>query len=166
MKQMIRNFPELPGLLFGLGDVVFRTIACLVFDPSEVRLYGSLLVGNVHHHNEIRAFGLGTMAWFGIAGALLLVLYAGVRIAESGMKPGNIGFLVSRGLLGAICGVLVLNVLESIATGKVTNYIGLAYGTRFTAINFGDLLLWVCLAALLPAIVFAFAEHFLGRSRA
>ena len=166
MKTMFRKFPELLGMMFGLGDAVFRLIASLVFDPGEAQAFGALLLGNVYHHNEIRAFGLSTMAWFGLAAVVLGTMYAAVRIAEYGAKPGNAGFLVCRALLGAVAGVLALNVIESLATQKVTNYIGWIVGSRFTAINFGDVLVWVSLLMLLPALVMALALYFNDRSRA
>lgn len=159
MKELIKHHPELAGLLIGMTDAVFRAIAAIVFDPSEGRAYGPLLIGNVYHHNEIRAFGLSTMTWFGISAVVIVLMYTSVRFAEHLAKPGNAGFLLSRGLIGAVAGVLVLNVLESLATQKVTNYIGVIYGSRFTAINFGDLLLWISLASLVPALGVAFALY-------
>ena len=128
-------------------------------------MYGGLLLGNVHHHNEIRALGLSTMAWFGIAAALFGVFYAGVRIAEYGARPGNAGFLICRMLLGTIAGVLLLNVLESLVTSKVTNYIGWVMGGRFTAINLGDVMAWLSLVLLMPAFALALAQYFASRSR-
>jgi hypothetical protein len=166
MKMMFRRCPELLGMMFGLGDAVFRLIASLVFDPGEGRAFGVLLLGNVYHHNEIRAFGLSTMAWFGLAAIVLGAIYAAVRIAEYGAKPGNAGFLACRALLGAVAGVLVLNVVESLATQKVTNYIGWILGGRFTAINFGDVLVWVSLVMLLPALIMALALYLNNRARA
>lgn len=165
MKTMFRSCPELLGLMLGLGDSVFRAIAAFVFDPGEARVYGALMVGNVHHHNEIRAFGLPTMAWFGIAAAVFGTIYAGVRIAEYGARPGNSGFLFCRALLGSIAGVLLLNVIESLVTAKVTNYFGWVLEGRFTAINLGDVLTWLCLLMLLPAIVVAFAQYLASRPR-
>lgn len=166
MKTMFRSCPELLGMLVGLGDALFRAVAAVAFDPGEARVYGALLLGNVHHHNEIRAFGLTTMAWFGIASVVLGAIYAAVRVAEYGARPGNAGFLLCRALLGAVAGVLVLNVIESLATQKVTNYIGWVLGSRFTAINFGDVLTWLCLVMLLPSLVMALAFYLAGRPRA
>lgn len=165
MKELLKNHPELAGLMLGMADAVFRAVAAITFDPSEARAFGPLLVGNVHHHNEIRAFGLSTMDWFGISAVVLVVMYAGVRYAEYLARPGNAGFLVSRGLIGAVAGVLALNVLESLATHKVTNYIGVIHGTRFTAVNFGDLLLWLCLALLVPAMCVAFVLYLKAYAR-
>lgn len=159
MKTMFRTCPELLGMTICLADVLFRAIAAFAFDPGEARVYGALLLGNVHHHNEIRAFGLDTMAWFGIAAAILGTLYGGVRLAEYGARPGNAGFLACRVLLGAVAGVLALNVIESLATRKVTNYFGWVLGSRFTAINLGDVLIWLSLILLLPALVMALALY-------
>lgn len=166
MKTLFRTCPELLGLLLGLADSIFRAAAAFAFDPGDARVYGALMVGNVHHHNEIRAFGLSTMAWFGIAAAVFGAIYAGVRIAECGARPGNAGFLFCRALLGAVAGVLALNVIESAVTAKVTNYIGWVVGGRFTAINFGDMLTWLCLVLLLPAFVIAVAQYIASQSRA
>jgi hypothetical protein len=120
----------------------------------------------VHHHNEIRAFGLSTMAWFGIAAVVLGGIYAGVRIAEYGARPGNAGFLFCRALMGVVAGVLALNVIESLVTAKVTNYFGWVLDGRFTAINLGDVLTWLCLLMLLPALVIALAQYVASRPRA
>lgn len=166
MKTMFRNCPELLGLMLGLGDAVFRAAAAFVFDPGEARVFGVLLLGNVHHHNEVRAFGLPTLAWFGIAAAVFLLMYAGLRIAEYGARPGNAGFLLCRALMGVVVGVLCLNVIESLATAKVTNYIGWVLQGRFTAINFGDVVTWLCLAMLVPAFLFALAQHYARRPTA
>ncbi len=165
MKMMFRNCPELLGLMLGLSDALFRAVAAFAFDPGEARIYGALLLGNVHHHNEVRAFGLPTMAWFGIAAVVFAAFYAGVRIAEYGARPGNSGFLLCRALLGAVAGVLTLNVIESLVTAKVTNYVGWVLGGRFTAINFGDLLTWLCLVLFVPAFVAALAQYFSDRPR-
>lgn len=165
MKTMFRHYPELLGLMLGLSDSVFRAIAALVFEPGEARIYGALLLGNVHHHNEIRAFGLSTVAWFGIAAAVIGAIYASVRIAEYGARTGNAGFLLCRVLLGTVAGVLLLNVVESLVTAKVTNYFGWVLDGRFTAINLGDVLAWLCLALLLPALIMALAQYLASRPR-
>lgn len=165
MKSLLKDCPEGLGLLVGFGDVVFRAIAAVIFAPSEAQRHGWLLLGNVHHHTEIRAFGLSTMEWFGISGVVLAFIYGGVRLSEYGARPGNAGFLLSRGLLGVVAGVLVLNVVESLVSGKVTNYIGWVHGSRFTAINFGDVLIIVCLFLVVPAMVWALTEYVLAKAR-
>ena len=165
MKTMFRNFPELLGLMLGLGDAVFRATAAFVFEAGDARVYGGLLLGNVHHHNEVRALGLSTMAWFGIAATVFGVFYAGVRIAEYGARPGNTGFLICRVLMGTVAGVLLLNVIESLVTSKVTNYIGWVLDGRFTAINLGDVMTWFSLVLLVPAFALAVAQYFASRSR-
>jgi hypothetical protein len=165
MKTMFRNCPELLGLMLGLSDALFRAFAAFAFAPGEARVYGVLLLGNVHHHNEVRAFGLPTMAWFGIAAVVFAALYAGVRIAEYGARPGNSGFLLCRALLGVVAGVLSLNVIESLVTAKVTNYFGWVLGGRFTAINLGDVLTWLCLALLVPAFFAALTQYLANRAR-
>lgn len=166
MNALMTRYPELVGLAIGMSDAIFRAIAALVFDPAEARVYGGLLLGNVHHVNGPMAFGLNTMHWFGISGAILLLYYSGLRAAEYLVRPGNVWFPVSRGLLAVAAGVLVLNVLESIATGKVTNYVGWVVGTRFTAINLGDVVLWLSLAALPLAFCAAVAQYVFTRLRA
>lgn len=165
MKTMFRDCPELLGLMLGLADAIFRALAAFAFEPGDARVYGALLIGNVHHHNEIRALGLPTMAWFGIAAVVFGMFYAGVRIAEYGARPGNAGFLWCRVLLGAVAGVLLLNVLESAVTAKVTNYVGWVLDGRFTAINLGDVMTWLSLALLMPAFAIAVAQYLASRPR-
>jgi hypothetical protein len=166
MKALVIRYPELVGLAVGMSDVVFRAIAALVFDPAEAKVFGGLLLGNVHHVNGQMAFGLNTMHWFGIAGAILVLYYFGIRLAEYIVRPGNIWFPISRGLIGLAAGVLVLNVLESVFTGKVTNYVGWVIGTRFTAINFGDVVLTLSLVGLPPVFCGAMAQYVATRLRA
>lgn len=149
--QLIAKNPEASGFLLGAADLLLRPWAKWYFEPGEAIRLGSLLLGNVPHLRETRAFGLDTMAWFGIAALVLAMLYAGLRLAERLGGASNGGFLACRFLLAAVAGVLAINVLESGATGAVTNYIGLAYASRFTMLNLGDLVLWACLLALLPA---------------
>jgi hypothetical protein len=167
MKTFFRNLPEIAGFLVGLLDLLPRMLANVMYEPSEARLHGSLLYGNIPHPNGTMALGLGTMSWFAIAACVVAVMYGGVRLAEHLAPASNPGYRIGRFLLGCVGGVLALNVIEALVRGSVTNYIGLAYGTRFTAINFGDLLLWLSLAALLPAIVVAIAIHLgsAGRTR-
>lgn len=166
MKDFLMRFPELAGIGLGLSDAVPRAIAAAVYAPAGVSVHGPFLLGNVHHVNGTRAFGLESMTWFAASAASLALLYGALRIAARPLDPDNAAFAFVRGLFGAMTGVLLLNVFESLLTGKVTNYIGLVYGGRFTAVNFGDLLLWMCLAALVPAITGAFALHLVARQRA
>jgi hypothetical protein len=166
MKQFLVRHPELAGAMLGLADAVPRAVAAFAYSPSAASLHGVLLLGNVHHVNGVRAFGLGSMAWFALSGGVLALGYLGLRAAGRALAGDNPAYLFARGLFGAMFGVLLLNVAESLATGKVTNYIGIALAGRFTAINLGDLLLWLCLLALLPAVTGAFALHVLGRARA
>ncbi len=153
MKNVLARFPELCGLLVGLLDVVPRAVAAMVFKPAEASIHGWLLLGNVHHVNGPRGLGLDTMQWFGIGAVLLLAFYASVQVTAHLLRPVNGWFAVARGALGVVAGVLVLNVAESLATGKVTDYIGWVIGTRFTAVNFGDVMAW--LALLLFAAAFS-----------
>ena len=166
MKALMMRYPELVGLATGMSDAVFRAIAALAFAPAEAKVYGGLLLGNVHHVNGPVAFGLDTMHWFGISGAILLFYYVCLRVIEHFVRSGSAWFLVCRGALGVAAGVLALNVLESMATGKVTNYIGWVVGMRFTAINLGDLVLWISLAALPIAFCAAIAPYVVDRLRA
>lgn len=153
MKNLMMRFPELTGLVLGLLDAVPRAVAALVYKPSEASIHGWLLLGNVHHVNGPKGLGMDTMQWFGIAAVLLLMFYASVQIAAYLLRPANAWFLVARGALGAVAGVLLLNVLESLATGKVTDYIGWVVGTRFTALNFGDVLVSWALVVFAAAFV-------------
>jgi hypothetical protein len=97
MKQWILRHPELAGVAVGLADGVFRAVAALVFDPHEGELFGPLLLGNVHHPNGIKGFGLTTMQWFAISAIVLAVIYGGVRLCSwtarrapvSGPRPGK-----------------------------------------------------------------------------
>lgn len=165
MKNVLFRFPEFAGIVVGLLDVVPRAIAATVFAPSAASIHGPLLLGNVHHVNGTRAFGLGSMAWFAASGTALALLYLALRVAARPLDPHNVAYVFARGLFGAMAGVLLLNVAESLLTGKVTDYVGVVYGGRFTAVNFGDLLLWLCLLALVPAVTGAFALHVVARPR-
>jgi hypothetical protein len=165
MKMFLRYLPELAGFLVGLLDLLPRLLANLMYAPSEARLHGSLLYGNIPHPNGTMALGLGTMSWFAIAAGVLAVMYGGVRLAEHLAQASNSGFRTGRFLLACVGGVLVLNVVEGMTRGSVTNYIGIAYGTRFTAINLGDLLVWLSLCGMLPALAVAVAIHLGGTGR-
>lgn len=166
MRMFFRKLPELAGLLLGLLDLFPRLLANLLYEPSEARLHGSLLYGNIPHPNGTMALGLGTMSWFAIAAGVLAAMYGGLRLAEYLAHASNPGFRIGRFLLGCVGGVLVLNVVEALARGSVTNYIGLAYGGRFTAINFGDVLVWLSLCGVLPALAVAAAMHLGNAGRA
>ena len=165
MKAFLLRFPEVLGLGAGLLDAVPRAIAATVYAPAAATVHGPLLIGNVHHVNGTRAFGLDSMAWFAASGAALAALYLALRVAARPLDPHNVAYLFARGLFGAMAGVLLLNVAESLLTGKVTDYVGLVYGGRFTAVNFGDLLLWMSLLALVPSVTGAFALHVVARPR-
>ncbi|MBP6625819.1 MAG: hypothetical protein KA187_00220 [Arenimonas sp.] len=151
----LMRYPELSGFLLGAADLLVRPWAKWLFEPSEARRLGMLLLGNVPHHREIRALGLETMVWFGIAACVLAVMYAGLRLAERLGGASNAGFLACRFFLAGVAGVLAINVLEAATTGAVTNYVGLAYSGRFTMLNLGDLVLWACLLGFLPAACLA-----------
>lgn len=166
MKRLLLATPELAGLVLGLADAVPRALAALAYAPTKASLYGPLLVGNVHHVNGPRAFGLGTFEWFGIGAAILATLYAALRIGGTALRIDHPAFLIARGLCGVIGGILLLNVAEAAITGKVTNYVGLAVGARFTAINGADVLAMLCVAALPPCIAAAFVMPLLARARA
>lgn len=159
MNVLLRNLPELAGLVVGWLDLLPRLLANLVYEPGEARLHGSLLYGNIPHPNGTMALGLGTMSWFAIAACVMAAAYGGVRLAENLAHASNHGFRIGRFLLGCAGGVLALNIAEALARGSVTNYIGLAYGSRFTAINLGDVLLWLSLCGLLPALAVAAVIH-------
>lgn len=149
--QAIAKNPEASGFLLGAADLLLRPWAKWYFEPGEAIRLGSLLLGNVPHLREPRAFGLDTMVWFAIAAVVLATLYSGLRLAERLGGASNGGFLACRFLLAGVAGVLAINVLEMAVTGAVTNYVGLAHDSRFTMLNLGDLVLWACLLALLPA---------------
>src|SRR5688500_17601428 len=138
MKSLLTRFPELFGMLLGVLDAVPRLVAAWVFKPAEASIHGWLLLGNVHHVNGPKGLGMDTMQWFGIAAVLLVMFHVSVVVTANLLRATNGWMLVARGALGAVAGVLLLNVLESLATGKVTDYIGWVVGTRFTALNFGD----------------------------
>jgi hypothetical protein len=165
MKHLLRTVPETMGIAIAIADATLRTLAGLLFAPSEARVYGFLLIGNVHHHNEIRALGWTTMQWFGVGGALVVILYSALRFGEYGARPGNVWFLVARALLASMAGILLLNVAESLLTQKVTNYIGWTHGGRFTAINLGDAVTWLASGLFLPAVVAAFALAFVAQAK-
>ncbi len=156
MKDWIRRHPELAGLLLGLADAPLRLLAALAFAPADGRVFGPLLLANVHHHNEVRAFGWTSMDWFGVAAITLALMYAGVRFCDHVAGGANAGFRASRGLLAIVAGVLLLNALESAATGKVTDFIGWVHDGRFTAVNLGDIVLTVGLVGLMPAMTLGY----------
>ena len=145
MKKMLARSPELAGLAIGVLDALPRLLAASMYAPGKASLHGWLLLGNVHHVNGPKGLGLDTMQWFGIGAVVLIAYLVAVHITAYLMRPVNGWFLVARGALGAVGGVLLLNVVESLATNKVTDYIGWANGTRFTAINFGDVVLMLAL---------------------
>ena len=145
MKNAITRCPELFGLLIGVLDAIPRLVAAAAYAPGKGSLHGWLLIGNVHHVNGPKGLGMDTMQWFGIGAVILLVYYAAVMITAYLLRPASGWFLVARGALGVVAGTLLLNVVESLATGKVTDYIGWAIGTRFTALNFGDVLVTIAL---------------------
>lgn len=165
MKKIIRTYPEFAGLVLGLLDVLPRLLAIAMYAPKEARLHGSFLYGNIPHPNGPMAFGLGTLSWFAIAAIVLAAMYGAVRLGERLAEASNTGFLIARFLLGTVAGVLALNSAEAIASGRVTNYFGVAYGARFTALNLGDLLLWFSLCGFLPAMAVALAIHLGGQDR-
>lgn len=148
----MRN-PELIGLLIGLADVVPRWLASRWFTPGDGQLHGLLVIANVHHRNEMLPIGLTTMQGFAVAAFVLAVYYAATRAAACCLGPGLPGFRAARACLAVVAGVLLLNVAESAWTGKVTDYVGLARGSRVWMFNFGDLVLWTALAAYLPLLV-------------
>ena len=164
MKRFASRYPEALGVAIGLVDAVPRAIAAWAYAPSKASLHGVVLLGNVHHVNGPRALGLDTMAWFAIGAAILAVLYAALRTAGRMLALDNAAFAAARGLLGVVGGVLLLNVVESLWSGKVTNWIGIAYGTRFTAFNLGDVVVFLGTAAVVPVFAVAVALHYL-RSR-
>ena len=153
MKNAIMKRPELFGALLGVLDAVPRLLAAAYYAPSKASMHGWLILGNVHHENGPKGLGMDTMQWFAIAAVLLAVFLATVHVTAWLLRPANAWFLLARGALGAICGVLLLNVVESLATRKVTDYIGWADGTRVTVLNFGDLLVYA--ACLLFPLAFA-----------
>ena len=161
MKTVILRYPELAGVLLGLLDAVPRLVAAAVYAPSEASIHGWLLLGNVHQLNGPKGLGLHTLQWFGVAAVFLLLFYVSVQATVVLLRPVNGWFLVARGALGAVAGVLLLNVLESLASGKVTDYIGWVIGTRFTAINLGDLLVWCALPVFLASFVIGLALRLL-----
>ena len=142
MKNAIMKWPELYGVLAGVLDAVPRLLAAATWAPSKASLHGSLLLGNVHHENGPKGLGMDTMQWFGIAAVLLAVFLTGVHLTAFLLRPANGWFLVARGALGAIGGVLLLNVVESLSSRKVTDYIGWTDGTHVTMLNFGDLVVF------------------------
>ena len=157
MKRLLLAHPEVAGFALGLLDAVPRALAAITYAPSKAKLFGPLLIGNVLHVNGVpKAFGMATYAWFGIGAVLLAVLYGTVRTTGAFLRVDEPLFAIARALFGAIAGTLALNVAEATLTGKVTNYFGLAYGSRFTAINGGDVLVFLCVAAIPFATVFAF----------
>ena len=153
MKSAILRFPEVFGVLLGLLDAVPRLIIAALYKPSEASMHGWLLLGNVHHVNGPKGLGLDTLQWFGIAAVLLFLFYGSVQAAAVLLRPANGWFLLARGALGVVGGVLLLNVIESLASSKVTDYVGWVVGTRFTVINLGDVMVW--LALLVFVISFA-----------
>lgn len=153
MKKWIVANPELAGLLLGLSDVVFRAIAAFAFPPSGGKMFGPLLLANVHHPNGLKALGMTTMHWFGISAIVLAMLYGGVMLCVRLAPRDYPAWRVARGLLAVVAGVLLLNVLESAFTGKVTDFIGIVRGTRFHAWNFGDMALTLALIGLIPSML-------------
>jgi hypothetical protein len=152
MIRWIKKHPELAGLLIGLVDLPLRLIAAAVWSSSDGRIYGPVLLGNVHHPVETRAFGLDSLQWFWIAAVMLTLFYAGVWLCTrvSGRDYG--GYRFARFSLAAMAGVLVLNLSEALLTGKVTDYFGLINGSRAHVINLGDVVVTLSAIATAPAI--------------
>ena len=164
MKLLTRH-PELAGFLLGASDLLVRPWAKWIFEPSEAIRLGAVLLGNVPHHREVRALGLETMVWFGIAAVVLAAMYAGMRWAERIGGASNAGFVACRFFLAGVAGVLAINVLEAATTGAVTNYLGWTHAGRFTMLNLGDLVLWACLLGFLPAAAVAAATLLRSQGR-
>jgi hypothetical protein len=160
------RYPELAGFLLGAADLLVRPWAKWLFEPSEAIRLGRVLLGNVPHPREVRALGLETMVWFGIAAVVLAVMYGGMRFAERVGGASNAGFLACRFFLAGVAGVLAINVLEAATTGAVTNYLGWTHGGRFTMLNIGDLVLWACLLGFLPAAGLAATTLLRSQARA
>lgn len=152
---MFPRNPELIGLLIGLADALPRWLASRWYAPGDGQLHGMLVVANVHHRNETLSIGLTTMQGFALAAVVLVVYYAATRAAAHCLGPALPGFRAARACLAVVAGVLLLNALESAWTGKVTDYIGLARGSRVWMLNLGDLALWAALAAYLPLLAWA-----------
>lgn len=166
MKRLLLSHPEFAGVALGLLDAVPRALAALAFAPSKASMHGALLIGNVHHVNGARAFGLHTFEWFGLAAIVLALAYGGLRIGGAMLRIDGVAFALARAAFAAIGGLLLLNVAEAALTGKVTNYVGIAAGTRFTAINGGDVLAMLCVVAIPPLVTLAFLTPLVERARA
>lgn len=160
MKRWILANPELAGLLVGLSDAPLRAVVASIWVPSKGEFVGPFIVGNVHHHVGIRALGLGTLQWFGIAAVLLVLFYAYVRFCEHLARRDYSGFRMARAGLAAMCGVLVLNTLEAVATGKVTDYIGIADGNRAHVANWGDAVVTIGAATVAFSLILALVQYF------
>ena len=93
MKTMFRKFPELLGMMFGLGDAVFRLIASLVFDPGEAQAFGALDVYAV----DINADKLRLAAGYG---ALPVNARLGDPVAEIHRLTQGRGVDVALELIG------------------------------------------------------------------
>lgn len=144
------KFPEALGLLVGLADALPRLLAAAWLAPGDGRLYGPLVLANVHHRNGVLGIGLTTMQGFAMAAGLLAFYYAMTRLAAHWLGPDEPGFRWARACLAVVAGVLALNAGESLLSTKVTDYVGLARGTRVWMLNFGDIAITVALLAYLP----------------
>lgn len=149
------RFPELLGLAVGLADALPRLLAARWFEPGDGRLYGPLVLANVHHPNGVLGIGLSTMQGFAMAAGLLAMYYTATRLAGRWLGPDEAGFRWARACLAVVAGVLVLNTLESYFSAKVTDYVGLARGKQVLMFNFGDVAVTVALLAYLPLMVWA-----------
>lgn len=147
--------PEIAGLLVGLADALPRLLAAAWFTPGDGRLYGPLVLANVHHKNGVLGIGLTTMQGFAMAAGLLAIYYLMTRLAAHWLGPDQVGFRWARACLAVVAGVLVLNAGESLISAKVTDYVGLARGTRVWMLNFGDVAITAALLAYLPLMAWA-----------
>ncbi|KAA2284962.1 signal peptidase II [Arenimonas fontis] len=158
------RYPEVAGLSIGLMDVIPRILVAAIYEPSQGDVFGPFLIANVHNSRETIALGLSTMDGFQIGMVIIMGLYLLTMMAARMLRADNLGFRLGRMALAVAMGVALLNMGEWVLTAKVTDYVGVMSGTRFWAINLGDLALgmsmvgfpallaWGVLQALLPRL--------------
>lgn len=147
--------PEICGLILGLYDALPRLLAAWWFAPGDGELYGPLVLANVHHKSGMLGIGLTTMQGFSLAAFLLAFYYILTWLAARWIAPWHPGFRWARGCIAVVAGVLLLNVGETLLSDKVTDYIGVARGTRVWMLNFGDIAITGALVAYALLMVWA-----------
>ncbi|HLT03850.1 MAG TPA: hypothetical protein VK019_02660 [Pseudomonas sp.] len=144
--------PELCGLLLGLFDAVPRLLICLLFAPGDGhRLFGPLVLARVHHREFDIGHGLTSTHAMAIFIGLFLFAVLTLRVLAWHFRLDGALLRWALFAFAAGLGVTVLDLSETLLTGKVTEYFGLVRNARVSLYNFGDLVRWMSL--LVPPLL-------------